>query len=86
MAREIVEIVNDDNSVESVDLVTYLFSTDGQRQYIVYSKNEVQGNDEDYVIYISKVIIDGEKLKLEEIVEDSEWREVQSLLKRIANA
>lgn len=86
MVREIVEIVNDDNSVESVDLVTYLFSTDGQRQYIVYSKNEVQGNDEDYVIYISKVIIDGEKLKLEEIVEDSEWREVQSLLKRIANA
>ena len=86
MGREMIEIINSDSSVESVDLVTYLLSEDGLNQYVVYSKGETQGTEQDHVIYISKVVKEEESLRLEEIVADSEWSEVQVLLKKIANS
>lgn len=86
MGREMIEIINSDSSVESVDLVTYLLSEDGLNQYVVYSKGETQGTEQDHVIYISKVVKEEESLRLEEIVADSEWAEVQVLLKKIANS
>ena len=86
MGRDMIEIINSDSSVESVDLVTYLLSEDGLNQYVVYSKGETQGTEQDHVIYISKVVKEEESLRLEEIVADSEWAEVQVLLKKIANS
>lgn len=84
--KEMVEIVNQDGSVEKVEVITYLISEDGLRSYIVYSKGEVQGVDEDVVVYISRILNEDGILKLVEIVEDAEWNDVQRLLKRIANA
>ena len=86
MENTIVEIQKADGSIENVTLITYLISEDNLRQYIVYSKNEVQGTANDHVIYISKIVNEDGTLKLEEIKEDSEWVDVQHLLKKIANA
>ena len=84
--REYVTIRHQDGNVEDVLVVTYLVSDDSLRNYIVYSKGESQGLDNDQVIYISKIIENRELLYLEEIKEDEEWQEVQHLLKKIANA
>ena len=81
-----IEIVNANGTTEKVEAVTYLMSEDGQNRYFVYSKGETQGDDEDHVIYISKMISDNGTYRLEEIVDDNEWSSVQSLLKKIANA
>lgn len=86
MEKEMIEIVNVDGSIESVELVTYLISDDKLRKYVVYTKGEVQGEQGDQIIYISKIIDENDTLKLEEIVDDTEWSEVQVLLKKIANA
>ena len=86
MEKEMIEIINADGTAEKVEVVTYLMSEDGLRQYLVYTKGEVQGTEGDQVIYISKVVSDDGALKLEEIVDDSEWSSVQHLLKKIANA
>lgn len=86
MEKEMIEIVNSDGTVEKVELVTYLLSEDGLRKYLVYTKGEVQGTEGDQVIYISKILSDNGTLKLQEIVEDAEWTDVQRLLKKIANA
>lgn len=83
--KELVEIKNQDGSLEKVELVTYLVSEDKLRNYMVYSKGEVQGEQKDHVIYISKVIKEEGNLKLLEIEDDAEWKDVQRLLKRIAN-
>lgn len=82
--RELIEIVTSSGKVEQVQLVTYLISDDKLKQYIVYTKNEVRGNN-DRVIYISKLYKVGEEMHLDEISDDQEWIYVQSLLKRIAN-
>ncbi len=82
--KELVEIIDPNGKVEQVQLVTYLISDDKLRQYIVYTKNEVRGNNE-HVIYISKLYKVGDEKRLDEISDDQEWLYVQSLLKRIAN-
>ena len=80
-----VIIVNKDNKEEEVEIVTYLNSKDSMNQYLVYTKGENQPNG-DVIIYISKIKEDDDATKLEEIVDDNEWKDVQKLLKEIANA
>ena len=84
--KELIAISHTDGNTEKVQVITYLISDDNQRNYIVYFKDEVQGVDNDHVIYISKLIDNNGLLNVEEITEDSEWIEVQTLLKKIANA
>lgn len=84
--KEYITIRHQDGNVEDVLVVTYLVSDDTLRNYLVYSKGESQGLDNDQVIYISKIIENRELLYLEEIKEDEEWKDVQHLLKKIANA
>ena len=84
--KEMIYIQNSDGSKEEVELVTYLISDDNMKTYLVYSKGEKTGVDEDEVIYISRVMHDGAVVKLREIEDDTEWSEVQRLLKKIANA
>lgn len=86
MEKEMIEIVNPNETVEKVEVVTYLISSDGNNKYLVYTKGETQGDEGDQVIYISKMISDNGTYKLEEITDDSEWADVQQLLKKIANA
>ena len=83
--KEMVDVIDVDGLYSQVELVTYLNSVDNKRQYMVYNKNEVQGNDGDVIIYISKLTnVDG-VLHLSEIEDDTEWVDVQHLLKEIAN-
>lgn len=81
-----VEIVMPNGSVEKVNLVTYLLSDDGIRQYMVYTKSDFYGVEDDRVIYISKMNNENNIMTLTEITDDTEWVEVQKLLRRIANA
>ena len=84
--KEMIYIQNSDGSKEEVELVTYLISDDNMKSYLVYSKGETTGVESDEVIYISRVVYSGDVIKLEEITDDTEWAEVQRLLKKIANA
>ena len=86
MNKKNIIIKNSDGTSLEVELITYLFSDDGQKNYVVYSKGEITGAEKDEVIYISKIINDGSQLVIEEITDDAEWANVQTLLKRIANA
>ena len=84
--KEMIYIQNSDGSKEEVELVTYLISDDNMKSYLVYSKGETTGVESDEVIYISRVVYSGDVIQLEEITDDTEWAEVQRLLKKIANA
>ena len=81
-----VVVQNIDGSTMEVEVVTYLVSDDKSSSYLVYSKGERMGSNNDEVIYISKIVNDGEIMKLTDISDDNEWSQVQRLLKKIANA
>lgn len=82
---EKVIIVGKDGVETEVEVVTYLNSKDNMNQYLVYSKGENQSNG-DVIIYISKIREEEDVFYLEEIVDDNEWKNVQNLLKEIANS
>ena len=84
--KEIAELIDIDGLSTEIEVVTYLNSEDDKRQYVVYTKGEIQEQTGNQVIYIARIVKDGEKLNLEEITEDAEWIDVQHLLKQIANA
>ena len=84
--KEMVTIQNTDGTTMEVELVTYLVSEDREKTYLVYSKGEKMGQEMDEVIYISRIVSEEGVLKLDEIVDNQEWEEVQKYLKRIANA
>lgn len=87
MEKKMIVIENkSDSSKMEVELVTYLLDTENNKRYVVYSKGEVTGAEGDEIIYISRIVNDGKTLKVEEIVDNDEWANVQSLLKKIANA
>ena len=86
MDKKMVVIEYNDGTKMEVQLVTYLMSEDQQIDYIVYSKGETSGNEGDEIIYISRLARNGDALYLEEIQDDVEWMNVQTLLKKIANA
>jgi len=83
--KEWIEIEDLSGEKTKVEVITYLASEDDTRKYIVYTKNEIK-DDVDYVIYVSKLFKDGDTYKLKEITDDTEWRYVQRLMKKIANA
>ena len=84
--KEKVIIENSDGTKIEVELVTYLISDDRTNKYIVYTKGEKMGENDDEIIYISKLVSETDGLKITEIVDDNEWLDVQRLLKKIANA
>lgn len=84
--KEMAELIDIDGLSSDVEIVTYLNSEDNKRQYVVYTKQEIQEQTGNQVIYIAKIIPDGNVLRLEEITDDLEWIDVQHLLKAIANA
>lgn len=81
-----IEIITPEGILENVNLITYLISDDGVRQYLVYSKDETVGDVNDRIIYISKLYNKNNVMYISEISDDVEWNEVQKLLRRIANA
>lgn len=86
MENEMITVVDSNGASFDASLVTYLVSDDYLNKYVVYSKGERTGANNDEVIYISKLLNDGDKLQIQEIVDNDEWLNVQLLLKRIANA
>ena len=86
MNNEKIKLVDLDGNESEVELITYLISDNNMSNYIVYSKGETQGAEQDRIIYISKVSKEEDKLKISEIIDDEEWSSVQQLLKNIANA
>lgn len=84
--KEMAELIDIDGLSSDIEVVTYLNSEDNKRQYVVYSKEEIQEQTGNQVIYIARIIPDENSFKLEEITDDIEWIDVQRLLKKIANA
>lgn len=83
--KKMVEIIDTEGLKNEVELITFLNSDDDSRQYIVFSKGETQGPNKDTIIYVSRVVNNEGILKIEEISDETEWIDVQHLLKKIAN-
>ena len=79
-------IIQDSDGVKTeVELVTYLITDSNKKTYLVYSKGEKTGAEDDEIIYVSRIVREDNIIYIDEITDDNEWIEVQNLLKKIAN-
>ncbi len=79
-------IIQDSDGVKTeVELVTYLINDSNKKTYLVYSKGEKTGAEDDEIIYVSRIVREDNIIYIDEITDDNEWIEVQNLLKKIAN-
>ena len=80
-----VIIQGNDGVKTEVELVTYLINDNNKKTYLVYSKGEKTGAEDDEIIYVSRIVREDNVIYIDEITDDNEWIEVQKLLKQIAN-
>ena len=83
--KRIITIKNSSGENMEAELITYLISEDNRTSYMVYSKGEKVGADDDEIFYITRIVDKGNIVEMYPIDNDDEWKKEKKLLKRIAN-
>lgn len=84
--KRLITIKNSNGEDMQAELITYLISEDNKTSYMVYSKGEKVGAEDDEIFYITRIVNNGNIVEMYPIESDDEWQNVQKLLKKIANA
>lgn len=82
--KKIMSITNEDGSVEDVEIIVAFEFTDLNKEYVVYTKNEVDAND-NVTIYISSVLgVENGEALLGGVDTDEEWSRIKDVLRELA--
>ena len=81
--KKMMKIYLDNGSVEEVEVLLTFELLDIKKQYVVYTKNEVDENG-NVTIYISTVNKEGENVRLTNIATDEEWSKIKDVLRELA--
>lgn len=82
--KRMMTITDENGKTEEVEIIVAFEFTDLKKEYVVYTKNEVDAND-NVTVYISSVISveDGEAV-LGGIETDEEWARIKDVLRELA--
>lgn len=81
--KEIMSIVQEDGSIDEVEVLVSFEFTDTKKAYVVYTKNEVddRGN---ITVYASSLIDDPNGKRLGGVETDEEWTRIKEVLRKLA--
>lgn len=81
--KTMMSIVQEDGSIDEVEVVIAFEFKDTQREYVVYTKNEkdVNGNVTVYVSYVDR---SGETPQLFSVEDEAEWNRVKDVLRKLS--
>ena len=82
--KEIMSIVQEDGSIDEVEVLVSFEFTDTKKAYVVYTKNEVddRGN---ITVYASSLIDGPNGKRLGGVETDEEWTRIKEVLRKLAN-
>lgn len=83
--KKMMKIYLDNGTVEEVEVLLTFELLDLKKQYVVYTKNEVDENG-NVTIYISTVNKEGENVRLTNIATDEEWSKIKDVLRELAKS
>lgn len=82
--KKIMTITAEDGSIDQVEIIVAFEFTDLKKEYVVYTKNEVDAND-NVTIYISSVISsENGEVVLGGVDTDEEWDRIKNVLRELA--
>ena len=85
MSKKQMSIVLEDGSIEEAELLFAFEFNDTKKEYVVYTKNEKDEN-ENVTVYVSNVDRSSGSPKLMGIEEDEEWNRVKDVLRELSKA
>ena len=74
-----------DGSKEEVEVLLAFKFNDNNKEYVIYTKNEVDENG-NVTIYISNVIRNGDNVNLTTVSDDNEWTRIKNVLRELSKA
>ena len=82
--KKIMSIIQEDGSIDEVEvLVTFEF-TDTKKAYVIYTKNETDENGNVTVYAASIIESEGQETRLGGIETDEEWARIKEVLKNLS--
>ena len=82
--KKIMSVIQEDGSIDEVEILVTFEFTDTKKSYVVYTKNEVdeKGN---ITVYASSIIeSEAQDVKLGGIETEEEWNRIKEVLKSLA--
>lgn len=81
--KKVMSIINEDGSKEDVEVILAFEFKDNQKEYVVYTKNEKDDND-NITVYVSNVDRSEGEPKLLGIDSESEWMRIKDVLRELS--
>ena len=81
--KKIMSIVQEDGSIDEVEVVIAFEFKDAKREYVVYTKNEKDANG-NVTVYVSRVDRSGETPQLFGVDNEEEWNRVKDVLRKLS--
>ncbi len=81
--KNMMKTTNPDGTQEEVEVLLAFKFNDNGKEYVIYTKNEVDENG-NVTIYISNVLRNGDEVTLETVSDDSEWARIKGVLRELS--
>ena len=83
--KKMMSIVAEDGSIEEVEVILAFEFKDTNKEYVIYTKNEKDEND-NVTVYVSNVDRSSGEPKLMGIDDEEEWNRVKDVLRELSKA
>ena len=83
--KNIMVTTMQDGSKEEVEVLLAFKFNDNNKEYVIYTKNEVDENG-NVTIYISNVTRNGDYVNLTTVADDNEWTRIKNVLRELSKA
>lgn len=74
-----------DGTEEEVEVLLAFKFNDNNKEYVIYTKNEVDENG-NVTIYISNVVKNGNNVSLTTVSDDNEWTRIKNVLRELSKS
>ena len=74
-----------DGTKEEVEVLLAFKFNDNNKEYVIYTKNEVDENG-NVTIYISNVVKNGNNVSLTTVSDDNEWTRIKNVLRELSKS
>ena len=83
--KKMMSIVAEDGSIEEVEVILAFEFKDTKKEYVIYTKNEKDEND-NVTVYVSNVDRTGEEPRLLGVDTEEEWNRIKDVLRELSKS
>lgn len=83
--KKMISVVLSDGTIEEVEVILAFAFKDTNKEYVVYTKNEKDEND-NITVYVSKIDRSTGEPKLLGVEDEAEWNKIKDVLRELSKA